>query len=76
MESAEPGNAKPTVKYERGPMRLLRDNPGPMFDYVPLDRARTWAHDAMAFLLIDLVLQPGGYVDSRITIGPSTRHGQ
>jgi hypothetical protein len=74
MESAEPGNAKPTASGGR--CGCFGTTLGPMFDYVHLDGARTWAHDAMAFLLIDLVLQPGGYVDSRITIGPSTCHGQ
>jgi len=44
-------------------MRILQQNPGPLFDYVYLDGAHTWAIDALTFFLIDLLLKPGGYID-------------
>lgn len=44
-------------------MRLLEQNDSPIFDYVFLDGAHTWAHDALAFLLLDRLLKPGGYID-------------
>jgi hypothetical protein len=58
------GNSHCTLdSYNWSLMELLRDNPGPILDYVFLDGAHTWAFDALAFLLIDLLLQPGGYID-------------
>ncbi|MBK9242958.1 MAG: class I SAM-dependent methyltransferase [Acidobacteria bacterium] len=42
--------------------KLLREHDRPLFDFVYLDGAHTWVHDALAFLLIDRLLQPGGYV--------------
>ena len=44
-------------------MKMLRDYQTPYFDYVYLDGAHTWGVDALAFLLIDRLLKPGGYVD-------------
>jgi SAM-dependent methyltransferase/predicted O-methyltransferase YrrM len=35
----------------------------PVFDYVYIDGAHTWAIDALTFLLCDVLLKPGGYVD-------------
>jgi predicted O-methyltransferase YrrM len=49
--------------YNWSLMRALQEAGGPCFDYVFLDGAHTWAHDALAFLLIDRLLVPGGYVD-------------
>jgi predicted O-methyltransferase YrrM len=43
--------------------RLLDEHPEPFFDYVFIDGAHTWAHDALAFLLVDRLLKVGGYVD-------------
>ena len=58
------GNSRCTLdSYNWSLMRLLSDNPEPIFDYIYLDGAHPWAHDALAFLRIDLLLQPGGYVD-------------
>lgn len=48
--------------YNWSLMRLLRDG-GPRLDYVFVDGAHTWAMDALAFLLVDRLLEPGGYVD-------------
>ena len=39
------------------------DLAGPRFDYVFIDGAHTWAHDALAFALADRLLAPGGYMD-------------
>ena len=44
-------------------MRLVRDNEGPLFDYVFLDGAHSWAADALAFVLIDRLLEVGGFID-------------
>jgi predicted O-methyltransferase YrrM len=49
--------------YNWSLMRLLDRCPEPIFDYVFLDGAHTWALDALAFLLIDRLLKPGGHVD-------------
>ena len=49
--------------YNWSLMRLLAKHDGPVFDYVFLDGAHTWALDALAFCLIDRLLIPGGYVD-------------
>ena len=49
--------------YNWSLMRVLAEHGGPVYDYVFLDGAHTWAHDALAFFLIDRLLLPGGYVD-------------
>lgn len=49
--------------YSWSLMRVLAAHDGPVFDYVFLDGAHTWVHDALAFLLIDRLLVPGGYVE-------------
>jgi predicted O-methyltransferase YrrM len=49
--------------YNWSLMKLLRDGRAGTFDYVFLDGAHTWAHDALAFLLVDRLLKPGGHVD-------------
>jgi predicted O-methyltransferase YrrM len=48
--------------YNWSLMQLLEEKTA-LFDYVFLDGAHTWTHDALAFLLIDRLLQPGGYID-------------
>jgi hypothetical protein len=58
------GNSRRTLdSYNWSLMKLLRDHPAPFLDYVYLDGAHTWAHDALAFCLIDRLLLPGGYID-------------
>lgn len=55
-------------------MRVLREHPEPIWDYVYLDGAHTWAVDGFAFLLCDRLLRPGGYIDFddyRWTLGKS-----
>jgi predicted O-methyltransferase YrrM len=49
--------------YNWSLMQLLQERKTPIFDYVFVDGAHTWAHDALAFFLIDRLLQPGGYID-------------
>jgi predicted O-methyltransferase YrrM len=49
--------------YNWSLMKLLREGRAGSFDYVFLDGAHTWAHDALAFLLVDRLLAPGGHVD-------------
>ena len=49
--------------YNWSLMQLLQGSKTPIFDYVFVDGAHTWAHDALAFFLIDRLLQPGGYID-------------
>lgn len=46
------------------PLRLiLEQHPDMRFDYVYIDGAHTWAVDALTFLLCDLMLNVGGYVE-------------
>jgi predicted O-methyltransferase YrrM len=49
--------------YNWSLMQVLAAHPEPLFDYVFLDGAHTWALDALAFCLIDRLLRPGGIVD-------------
>jgi hypothetical protein len=58
------GNSRRALdSYNWSLMKLLRDTQAPLFDYVYLDGAHTWAIDALAFFLIDRLLKPGGYID-------------
>jgi Methyltransferase domain len=58
------GNSRRTLdSYNWSLMRMLQQNPAPLFDYVYLDGAHTWAIDALTFFLIDQLLKPGGYID-------------
>lgn len=43
--------------------KLLESPNPPRWDYVFLDGAHTWDVDGFAFLLCDLLLAPGGYMD-------------
>lgn len=49
--------------YNWSLMRLMKERGAPLFDYVFIDGAHTWALDALAFLLVDRLLKDGGYVD-------------
>jgi predicted O-methyltransferase YrrM len=49
--------------YNWGLMKLIEAHEEPVFDYVFLDGAHTWAFDALAFLLVDRLLKPGGHID-------------
>ena len=58
------GNSRRKLdSYNWSLMRMLQENPAPVFDYVYLDGAHTWAIDALTFFLIDQLLKPGGYID-------------
>ena len=50
--------------YNWSLMHVLEHSGGPVYDYVFIDGAHTWAHDALAFHLADRLLLPGG--DSRL----------
>jgi predicted O-methyltransferase YrrM len=60
---AHPNSRRLLDSYNWSLMRMLAACPRPSFDYVFLDGSHTWAHDALAFLLADRLLAPGGYVD-------------
>jgi predicted O-methyltransferase YrrM len=49
--------------YNWSLMKVLHHHREPIFDYVYLDGAHTWAIDALAFCLVDRLLKPGGYID-------------
>lgn len=49
--------------YNWSLMRLLKERQEPLFDYVFIDGAHTWALDALAFFLVDRLLKPGGCID-------------
>jgi hypothetical protein len=50
--------------YNWGLKQLMeRRGTEPLFDYVYIDGAHTWAIDALAFFLCDVLLKPGGYLD-------------
>ncbi|MDQ3678046.1 MAG: class I SAM-dependent methyltransferase [Actinomycetota bacterium] len=58
------GNSRKLMdSYNWSLMRLLREHPEPLFDYVFLDGAHTWGFDALAFLLLDRLLVDGGCMD-------------
>lgn len=43
--------------------KLLRENEKPIYDYVFIDGAHTFAVDALAFVIADRLLKVGGYMD-------------
>lgn len=58
------GNSRLALdSYNWSLMTVMRDQPDLTFDYVFFDGAHVWVHDALAFLLADRVLRPGGHVD-------------
>lgn len=42
---------------------LLASQTAPIYDYIFLDGAHTWAVDALTTFLADRLLRPGGYLD-------------
>ena len=58
-----PNSRRLLDSYNWSLMRLIEEHEEPIFDYVFLDGAHTWAFDALAFLLVDRLLRPGGHVD-------------
>ena len=58
------GNSRRLLdSYNWSLMRVLADRGDGYFDYAFIDGSHTWAHDALAFFLVDRLLAPGGYVD-------------
>ena len=43
--------------------KVLEQNAEPIYDYVFLDGAHTWAVDALTTFLVDRLLKAGGYLD-------------
>ena len=60
---AHPNSRKLMDSYNWSLMELLRERDEPRFDYVFLDGAHTWAVDALAFVLVDRLLVPGGLIE-------------
>jgi predicted O-methyltransferase YrrM len=60
---AHPNSRRLLDSYNWSLMQVLAEHDGPVFDYVFIDGAHTWALDALAFFLVDRLLRTGGYVD-------------
>jgi predicted O-methyltransferase YrrM len=60
---AHPNSRRLMDSYNWSLMQLLAKHEQPIFDYVFLDGAHTWALDALAFCLVDRLLCDGGYID-------------
>jgi len=60
---AHPNSRKIMDSYNWSLMTLLRERAEPRFDYVFLDGSHTWAVDALAFMLVDRLLRPGGHIE-------------
>lgn len=58
-----PNSRRLLDSYNWSLMEVLAGCDAPVFDYVFLDGAHTWVHDALAFLLVDRLLVVGGYLD-------------
>jgi predicted O-methyltransferase YrrM len=58
-----PNSRRLLDSYNWSLMQVLAEHGGPVFDYIFLDGAHTWAHDALAFSLADRLLADGGYLD-------------
>jgi predicted O-methyltransferase YrrM len=58
-----PNSTKAMDSYNWSLLRVLEERPEPCFDYVFLDGAHTWPIDALAFLLVDRLVVPGGHID-------------
>jgi len=43
-------------------MKMLEESPSPRFDSCYLDGAHNWFVDALAFFLVDRLLEPGGWI--------------
>jgi predicted O-methyltransferase YrrM len=60
---SHPNSRRLLDSYNWSLMQMLAASSEPVFDYVFLDGAHTWALDALAFCLIDRLLVDGGYID-------------
>lgn len=50
------------VSYIWRLMKLLEENPVPIFDFCYIDGAHDWYTDGYAFFLVDKLLKPGGWI--------------
>jgi predicted O-methyltransferase YrrM len=60
---AHPNSRRLLDSYNWSLMALVAEHTEPIFDYVFIDGAHTWALDALAFFLVDRLLVDGGFVD-------------
>lgn len=56
-----------TIHYEPNSynwklMKLIEENPTPIFDFCYIDGAHDWYTDGFAFFLVDKLLVPGGWI--------------
>jgi predicted O-methyltransferase YrrM len=58
-----PNSYKLLDSYNWSLAGLLEQHVEPIYDYVFIDGAHTWAVDALTALLVDRLLRPGGYLD-------------
>jgi predicted O-methyltransferase YrrM len=58
-----PNSYKYLDSYNWSLGKVLAKNPEPIYDYVFIDGAHTWAIDGFASLLADRLLKPGGHLD-------------
>jgi hypothetical protein len=58
-----PSTQKYLDSYNWNLGNLLRETGYPLFDYIFIDGAHTWAIDALTFFLADKLLKKGGYLD-------------
>jgi predicted O-methyltransferase YrrM len=58
-----PSSYKLLDSYNWPLAKLLKEHEEPIYDYVFIDGARTWAVDALTTLLVDRLLKVGGYLD-------------
>lgn len=58
-----PNSYKYLDSYNWSLAKMLEQHPEPIYDYVFIDGAHTWAIDGFATLLVDRLLKPGGYLD-------------
>jgi predicted O-methyltransferase YrrM len=58
-----PNSRRLMDSYNWSLMQVLAARGEGCLDYVFLDGAHTWVHDALAFFLADRLLAPGGYLD-------------
>ena len=49
--------------YNWSLMKQVQAHESPVYDYIYLDGAHTFHHDALAFVLCDRLLKPGGHID-------------
>jgi predicted O-methyltransferase YrrM len=51
-----------TVSYNWRLMKFIEENDEPIFDFCYIDGAHDWNVDGFAFLLVDKLLKPGGWI--------------